>query len=152
MERLLERPLRILHAEDNPGDAHLTRLALDERGFPVDLHHVVDGEEALRFLRREGDYAHAPRPDLVLLDLNMPRLGGHETLAAIKTDPDLRSIPVLVLTTSIAPHDVTRSYEAHVNSYMRKPLSYAQLVELMQRVENYWLEAAVLPSFADADA
>ncbi len=144
----MDRPLRILHAEDNPGDAQLTRLALEESGTPVDLHHVPDGEEALRFLHREGEYRDAPRPDIVLLDLNMPRLSGTEALTQIKEDPELRAIPVLVLTTSIAPTDVSRSYELHVNSYLRKPLSYGALVDLMQRVEQFWLGAAVLPSLA----
>jgi two-component system, chemotaxis family, response regulator Rcp1 len=147
----MERPLRILHAEDNPGDAQLTRLALDEGETPVDLHHVLDGEQALQFLRREGEYAGVPRPDLVLLDLNMPRLSGHETLVAIKDDPALRSIPILVLTTSNTPSDVERSYDAHANSYLRKPISYSQLVQLMRRVEQFWLGAAVLPSLAADD-
>jgi CheY-like chemotaxis protein len=142
----MQRPLCILHAEDDLGDAQLTRLALGEGRTPVELHHVLDGEEALRFLRREGAYADAPRPDIVLLDLNMPRLNGHEALRLIKQDADLRTIPVIVLTTSINPSDVTRSYEAHVNSYMRKPLGYEQLVDLMRRVEQFWLEAAVLPA------
>ena len=142
----MARPMCILHAEDNVGDAELTRMALSEGATAFELHHVLDGEEALRFLRREGAHAGAPRPDLVLLDLNMPRMGGHETLTAIKDDPHLKTIPVLVLTTSINPADVERSYAAHVNSYMRKPLSFEQLVELMRRVERFWLDAAVLPA------
>jgi CheY-like chemotaxis protein len=141
----MSRPLCILHAEDNIGDAQLTRLALEEGSEPYELHHVFDGEEALRFLRREGEYTDAPRPDLVLLDLNMPRLGGHATIEAIKTDPNLRSVPIIVLTTSGSPHDVTRSYEAYVNSYIRKPLGFEQLVDLMQRLQRFWLEAAILP-------
>ncbi len=141
----MARALCILHAEDNLADAQLTRLALEEGDHACDLHHVFDGEEAMAFLRREGRYADAPRPDIVLLDLNMPRLNGHETLAQIKEDPDLRSLPVIVLTTSGAPRDVTRSYEAHVNSYIRKPLGFEQMVDLMQRLQRFWLEAAVLP-------
>lgn len=140
------RALRILHAEDSAADAQLTRLALDEVPHPYDLHHVVDGEQALRFLRREAPYEDAPRPDLVLLDLNMPRMGGQATLEAIKGDPDLRILPVIVLTTSGSPHDVMRSYQAHVNSYLRKPLGFDQLVDLMHRLQRFWLEAAVLPT------
>ena len=142
----MTRPVRILHAEDNLGDAELTRMALDEGDTAFEFHHVLDGEEALRFLYREGAYTGAPRPDLVLLDLNMPRMGGHEVLVTIKRDPALMTIPVLVLTTSIDPDDVRRSYAEHVNSYMRKPLSFEQLVELMRRVERFWLDAAVLPA------
>ena len=141
----MSRPLCILHAEDNLADAQLTRLALEESDHAHELHHVLDGEEALAFLRRQGAYADAPRPDLVLLDLNMPRLNGHQTLEEIKEDPELRSLPVIVLTTSGSPHDVTRSYEAHVNSYLRKPLGFEQMVDLMARLQRFWLEAAILP-------
>ena len=145
---MTSRALCILHAEDDFADAQLTRLALDEGPTPVEVHYVFDGEEALGFLRREGEHADAPRPDLVLLDLNMPRLGGHETLMRIKQDPKLRSIPVLVLTTSGAPRDVERSYDSHVNSYLRKPMGYEALVELMRGVEHFWAETAVLPTAA----
>jgi CheY-like chemotaxis protein len=148
----MSRPLCILHAEDNLGDAQLTRLALEESDEPYELHHVLDGEQALRFLRRETPYEDAPRPDLVLLDLNMPRLNGHATIEAIKTDPDLKTVPVIVLTTSGSPYDVTRSYEAHVNSYIRKPLGFEQLVDLMTRLQRFWLEAAVLPGAVHSNA
>lgn len=137
--------MRILHAEDNVADARLTQLALKEGELPVKLDHVLDGEEALRFLRNEPPYADAERPDIVLLDLNMPRLDGHATLRAIKEDPELRTIPVIVLTTSVSPHDVTSAYEECANSYVRKPVGFDQLVELMHRVELFWLETAVLP-------
>jgi CheY-like chemotaxis protein len=141
-----DRVLCILHAEDSVEDALLTRLALDESPAAIELHQVRDGAEALQFLRREGPHADAPRPDLVLLDLNMPRLNGHEALDAMKTDPALKSIPVIVLTTSGSPHDVTRCYEHYVNSYVRKPIDFDRFVEVMRRIEEFWLHAAVLPS------
>lgn len=140
------RTLRILHVEDNLGDAQLTRLALGENRTPFALDHVRDGEEALQFLRREPPHAEAPRPDIVLLDLNMPGLGGHETLRQIKLDPGLRSIPVIVLTTSASPRDVARCFQAHVNAYIRKPIGFDEFVDAMRRLEEFWLEVAVLPS------
>lgn len=136
---MTRRVIRILHVEDSLSDAELVRLALDESGTDFELQHVTGGAEALRVLATE------PRPDLVLLDLNMPGMSGHDTLSAIKSDPLLRAMPVLVLTTSGAPHDIASAYDAHANSYLRKPISYGDLVELMGRVEDYWLEAAVLP-------
>jgi CheY-like chemotaxis protein len=140
------RPIRILHAEDSAGDAQLTRIALEDGDIPFELAHVRDGVEALAYLRNEGAFAGASRPDLVLLDLNMPRMGGHEVLAEVKRDPSLSSIPVIVLTTSNAPYDVARSYELHVNSYVRKPIDFDQFVKVMRCIEAFWLDAAVLPS------
>jgi len=142
------RPIRILQAEDSAGDAELTRIALSEGEVPSELHHVRDGIEALSFLRQEPPYEEAPRPDLVLLDLNMPRLGGREVLLAIKSDPLLCSIPVIVLTTSNASEDVFRSYELHVNSYVRKPLDFDQFVAVMQSIEQFWIGTAELPSLS----
>jgi CheY-like chemotaxis protein len=135
----------ILHADDSLDDALLTRLALTDDGEELELHHVRDGVEALRFLRNEDPYRDAGRPDLVLLDLNMPRLSGHETLSAIKSDPALQSIPVVVLTTSNSPYDVTRCYELHVNSYVRKPIDFNRFVEVMGQVKRFWMGTAVLP-------
>jgi CheY-like chemotaxis protein len=143
---MTRRTLCILQADDSPDDALLTKLALKEGDATVDLYQVRDGLEALAFLRHEGPHGDAPRPDLVLLDLNMPRLDGHETLDAIKADPELRGIPVIVLTTSGSPHDVSRCYEHYVNSYVRKPVDYDQFVEVMRSIESFWLGAAVLPS------
>lgn len=143
-----QRPIRILQAEDSAGDAELTRIALSEGEIPSELHHVRDGIEALAFLRKEPPYEDAPRPDLVLLDLNMPRLGGREVLMAIKSDPLLCSIPVIVLTTSKAAEDVSRSYELHVNSYVRKPLDFDQFVAVMQSIEQFWIGTAELPSLS----
>jgi chemotaxis family two-component system response regulator Rcp1 len=140
------RTLCILQAEDSLDDALLTKLALKEGRASVELHQVRDGMEALEFLRHQGSHADAPRPDLVLLDLNMPRLNGHETLDAIKTDPDLRGIPVIVLTTSGSPHDVSRCYDHYVNSYVRKPIDYDQFVGVMRSIQEFWLGAAILPS------
>ena len=142
------RPIRILQAEDSAGDAELTRIALSEGEVSSELHHVRDGIEALSFLRQEPPYEEAPRPDLVLLDLNMPRLGGREVLQAIKSDPLLCSIPVIVLTTSNAAEDVFRSYELHVNSYVRKPLDFDQFVAVMQSIEQFWIGTAELPSLS----
>ncbi|MEA2171278.1 MAG: hypothetical protein QOF76_4578 [Solirubrobacteraceae bacterium] len=142
---MTSNPICILQAEDSLGDAQLTRLALQEGNVPHDLHHVRDGIEALQFLRNEAPFSDAPRPDLVLLDLNMPRLSGHEVLAAMKTDPMLCSIPVIALTTSNAPNDVARSYELHVNSYVRKPIDFDQFVDVMRCIERFWMETAVLP-------
>ena len=142
---MTDGPFCILQAEDSLGDAELTRLALSESSVRHDLHHVRDGIEALQFLRGEAPYADAPRPDLVLLDLNMPRLGGHEVLTAMKHDPLLSTIPVIVLTTSAAPKDVARSYELHVNSYVRKPIDFDQFVEVMSCIERFWVGTAVLP-------
>jgi CheY-like chemotaxis protein len=139
---MTDRTLCILHAEDSLDDALLTKLALDEGAMTIELHQVRDGMEALEFLRD----AETPRPDLVLLDLNMPRLNGHETLDAMKTDPNLKAIPVIVLTTSASPHDVSRCYEHYVNSYVRKPIDFDHFVDVMRSIEEFWLGAAVLPS------
>jgi CheY-like chemotaxis protein len=141
----MTRPFRILHAEDSIGDAELTRVALGEGKVPFELFHVRDGVEALAFLRNEEPYAESPRPDLILLDLNMPRMGGHEVLGEVKGDDALASIPVIVLTMSNSPDDVSRTYELHVNSYVRKPIDFDQFLLVMRAIEAFWLDAAVLP-------
>lgn len=143
---MTSRPVRLLHAEDSIGDAELTRIALEEGSVPYELHHVRDGVDALSFLRQEAPYDAAARPDLVLLDLNMPRMGGHEVLAAMKGDRALASIPVIVLSTSNAPEDVSRSYELHVNSYVRKPIDFSQFVDVMGAIERFWVGTAALPT------
>lgn len=142
----MTHPVHILQAEDSLGDAELTRVALEQGNVEYRLSHVRDGIEALEFLRQEGAYKDATRPDIVLLDLNMPRLGGSEVLSTMKNDPFLCSIPVIVLTTSDAPDDISRSYELHVNCYVRKPIDFDQFLDVMRCIEEFWLTTAVLPS------
>jgi len=138
-------PVDILMVEDNPGDVRLTRETL--RGGKVfhNLHVAADGVEALAFLRREGNYAAAPRPDLVLLDLNLPRKDGRQVLAEIKEDPKLRQIPVVILTTSGAEEDIIKSYDQHANSFVTKPVSLDQFVNAVRSIEKFWLTVAELP-------
>jgi CheY-like chemotaxis protein len=132
--------------EDNPADVRLTREAFSERDLPHALHVVRDGVEALAFLRREPPYADAPAPDLVLLDLNLPRKDGREVLADIKADPRLRRTPVVVLTTSRSEADVMRSYDLHANCYITKPVDLNRFLEVIRAVEHFWLAAVTLPS------
>jgi len=138
-------PAELLLVEDNPGDVRLTMEALKEAKVINNLSVVRDGEEAMAVLRRQGKYAHAPRPDLVLLDLNLPKKGGLEVLAEIKQDPDLKQIPVVVLTTSQAEQDVLRTYELHANCYIVKPVDLNQFISVVQSVENFWLAVVTLP-------
>jgi two-component system, response regulator len=142
------RPITILLADDDPDDRMLARDALDESRLANDLHEVVDGEELLEYLRREGKYADpasAPRPGLILLDLNMPRKDGREALREIKADPELRSIPVVVLTTSQAEEDIYRTYDLGVSSFITKPVSFEGLVAVMKALGRYWFEIVELP-------
>jgi len=139
------RPIEILMVEDNPGDVRLTVEALKEAKVRNNLHTVEDGVEALAFLRREGRYAEAPRPDLVLLDLNLPKMNGREVLAVIKEDPDLRRIPVVILTVSQAEQDIVRSYNLHANCYITKPVDLDQFLEVVKSIENFWLTVVMLP-------
>jgi two-component system, chemotaxis family, response regulator Rcp1 len=136
----------ILVVEDNPGDARLVREALKESRIPTELHVVPDGLEALEYLHRRGVHARASRPNLILLDLNMPRLDGREVLRQIKADPELRRIPVVVMSSSGADEDVARSYDQHANSYVRKPIDFTEYRDVVQRIESFWLHAAQLPS------
>jgi chemotaxis family two-component system response regulator Rcp1 len=139
------RPAELLLVEDNPGDVRLTMEALKEAKVINNLSVVRDGEEAMEVLRQQGKYANAPRPDLVLLDLNLPKKGGLEVLAEIKQDPELKQIPVVVLTTSQAEQDVLRTYELHANCYIVKPVDLNQFVSVVQSVENFWLAVVKLP-------
>ncbi len=139
------RPIEILMVEDNPGDIRLTMEALKEAKVRNNLHTVEDGVEALAFLRREGRYAEAPRPDLVLLDLNLPKMNGREVLAEIKEDPDLRRIPVVILTISQAEQDIVKSYNLHANCYITKPVDLDQFLEVVKSIENFWLTVVMLP-------
>lgn len=143
------RSAEILLVEDNPADAELARIGLRNGKVANDVHVVEDGEEALAFLRREGRYTDAPVPDLVLLDLNLPGMDGRETLRAIKNDPDLKSIPVVVLSTSDAAPDVADAYSNHANAFMIKPVDFAQFHELMTGLKEYWFTLVRLPSHLD---
>ncbi len=136
--------LDLLIVEDDPGDVLLAREALSG-GVPVNVHVVEDGEAAVDFLRREGAHAAAPRPDLVFLDLNLPRLDGREVLARIKTDPGLRSIPVVVLTTSKSAEDIRSSYELHANAFVTKPTELERFLDVVRRVGDFFLTVAELP-------
>jgi two-component system response regulator len=135
----------ILLVEDNPDDVELTRIAMDDAGITTDLSVVVDGHEALKFLRREDPWRHAERPDLILLDLNLPQLDGRDLLRIIKADEELCSIPVVVLTTSLDRNDVHDSYDAHANSFISKPADYDQFVRALEALRAFWFGAAELP-------
>lgn len=139
------RPIEILMVEDNPGDVRLTVEALKEGKVRNNFHTVEDGVEALAFLRREGGYAEAPRPDLILLDLNLPKMNGPEVLAEIKEDPELRRIPVVILTISQAEQDIVKSYNLHANCYITKPVDLDQFLEVVKSIENFWLTIVKLP-------
>jgi CheY-like chemotaxis protein len=139
------KAIDILLVEDNPGDARLAQEALKESKVRNVLYHVADGVEAMAFLRKEGEYADAPRPDLILLDLNLPRKDGREVLAEVKVDEDLKRIPVVILTVSKAEEDVLRSYNLHANCYISKPLDLDRFVEVVRSIEDFWLTIVRLP-------
>jgi len=139
------RTATILIMEDNPTDVMIMQEALTNFKVRINLHVVGDGVAGLAYLRRLGAHANAPRPDLILLDLNMPRKDGHEVLAEIKTDESLSSIPVVVLTTSQAEDDLARAYGAHVNCYIRKPVDFARFVEVVRSIEHFWFTVVTLP-------
>jgi chemotaxis family two-component system response regulator Rcp1 len=138
-------PVEILLVEDNLGDTRLTREALKDCKLLNTLHHVEDGVEAMAFLRREGPYAAAPRPDLILLDLNLPRMGGREVLAAIKEDEALKGIPVIILTTSDDEQDVLGAYQSHANCFITKPIALERFLEVVRSIEAFWLSIVRLP-------
>jgi two-component system, chemotaxis family, response regulator Rcp1 len=140
------RPVEILLVEDNIADIQLTEEALNEAPTPYSLHVARDGEQAMAFLRHEGVHVNAPRPDLILLDLNMPRKGGREVLADIKNDPDLRRIPVVILTTSEATDDIRGAYDLHANSYLVKSVDLGQFFAGIVALEGFWFSAATLPT------
>jgi chemotaxis family two-component system response regulator Rcp1 len=139
------RLVEILLVEDNPGDVRLTMEALKEGKVRNRLHVVSDGVEALAFLRREDRFQEAPRPDLILLDLNLPRKDGREVLAVVKDDPRLRRIPVVVLTTSKAEEDVLKSYELHASCYVTKPVDLDQFMNVIRSIDDFWLSIVKLP-------
>lgn len=140
------RPVEILLVEDSPSDTELTVEAFRESRLNNRLHHVEDGVEALEFLRRQKSFANSPRPDLILLDLNLPRKDGRELLAELKTDPDLQTIPVVVLTTSKADQDVLQAYQLQANCYITKPVDFEQFVRIVREIERFWLEVVTLPA------
>jgi Response regulators consisting of a CheY-like receiver domain and a winged-helix DNA-binding domain len=140
-----DSPVEILLAEDNPGDVTLTKKALEEGSLANNFHVVTDGVEALGFLRQEGEYADAPRPDLVLLDLNMPRKDGKAVLEAMQADEGLSRIPVVVLTSSESEADIARSYELNANAYLTKPVDFDGFVEIVDRIEEFWFQVVKLP-------
>jgi len=140
------KPIEILLVEDNMGDADLTREALETGKLHNRLHVAVDGVEAMDFLQRRGKHADAPRPDLVLLDLNLPRKDGREVLAEIKADGDLKRIPVVILTTSREEEDVLKSYNLHANCYITKPIDFVQFMVIVKSIEDFWFTIVRLPS------
>ena len=138
-------PIEVLLVEDNPGDVRLTREALKEGKVCNNLSVVPDGVQAMAFLRRQGPYADAPRPDVILLDLNLPRKDGREVLEEVKGDPELRSIPVVVLTSSEADRDIARAYALHANCYITKPVDLDQFITVVKSIEDFWFSIVKLP-------
>jgi CheY-like chemotaxis protein len=139
------RQIEILLVEDDPGDVVMTREAFQDYKIRNQLHVVNDGSEAMAFLRQEGEFADRPRPDLVLLDLNLPRMDGREVLQAIKSDPELASIPVVVLTTSENEDDVLRSYSLHANAYVTKPVDFERFIEVVRQIDEFFVSVVRLP-------
>ncbi len=137
--------IQILLVEDNPGDVRLTIEALRGAKVANELHVVADGEEAIEFLRQTGRHTEAPRPDIVLLDLNLPRLDGREVLANVKSDPDLAKIPIIVLTSSTAEQDIEESYGLHANCYISKPVDFTEFIQAVRSLEGFWLKIVRLP-------
>ena len=135
----------VLLVEDDPGDILMTREAFQHHKIQNKLHVVTDGEQALQFLRQTGEYAKAPRPGLVLLDLNLPRRSGHEVLAELKEDPQLRVIPVVILTTSQAEEDILRSYSLHANAYVSKPVDFERFMDVIRQIDSFFVTVVKLP-------
>lgn len=149
MSKAQGKPIDILLVEDNPGDADLAREALGDSKIKNNLFVVEDGVEAMDFLRNLGEYADAPRPDLVLLDLNLPRKDGRTVLGEIKSDESLKMIPVVILTTSRDEEDILRSYNLHANCYITKPIDLDQFLKVVKSIENFWLTIVKLPREAE---
>lgn len=142
---MVSKAIEILLVEDNPGDARLTQEAFRDAKVTNNIHLATDGEEALAFLRKLGVHEQAPRPDIVLLDLNLPKKDGREVLAEIKDDDDLKRIPVVILTTSKAEEDILKTYNLHANCYMSKPVELEPFLEVIKAIENFWLSFVKLP-------
>jgi chemotaxis family two-component system response regulator Rcp1 len=143
LSRRHSQPVEILLVEDNPGDVRLLQEALKDGKFAGRLHVVRDGEQALAFLRRETPFEHSPRPSFILLDLNLPRMGGHEVLSEVKAAKELRQIPVFILSTSIGSEDINHAYDLHANCYIPKPVDLEKLVEMTKSLEAFWLGTSV---------
>ncbi|WP_280426358.1 response regulator [Nocardia carnea] len=139
------RPIDILLVEDDPGDELMTREAFEDNRIGNTLHVARDGQEALDFLYRSGEYSDAPSPDLILLDLNLPKYDGRQVLEKIKADPDLAHIPVVVLTTSAAEEDILRSYKLHANAYVTKPVDLDQFVAAIKQIDDFFVQVVRLP-------
>jgi two-component system, chemotaxis family, response regulator Rcp1 len=142
---ILGKPIDILLVEDNPGDARLALESLKESKIRNTIHWVQDGLEAMKFMRRQGSYENAPRADLILLDLNMPKMDGREVLAEIKSDDDLKRIPVVIFTISKAEEDILKAYDLHTNCYITKPLDLDRFLKVIQSIEDFWLTIVRLP-------
>jgi CheY-like chemotaxis protein len=138
-------PIEVLLVEDSPGDVRLTQEVFRDANKSIRLHVASDGVEAMEFLRREGAHAHAPRPDLILLDLNLPRMDGREVLVEIKKDEDLKGIPTIILTTSDAEVDVAQSYHLHANCYLKKPVQLEDFENLVRSINDFWVMTVILP-------
>jgi CheY-like chemotaxis protein len=139
------RPVEILLVEDDPGDVLITREAIDGSKFANNLNVVSNGEEALAYLRHEAPFESSARPGLILLDLNLPRLDGREVLAVVKADPDLRRIPIVILTTSSADEDIVRSYDLHANAYVTKPVDFDQFMSVVRQIDEFFISIVTLP-------
>jgi len=139
-------PIQVLLVDDNPGDVRLTQEAFKDAKVHLEMHVAFDGMEAMEFLNREGRFAESPRPDLILLDLNLPRKDGREVLADIKNDPSLKMIPVVILTTSASDVDIERSYLLHANCYISKPVDFDEFVAAVRSFEGFWLKVVRLPA------
>lgn len=146
-----DRPLEVLLVEDSPGDVRLTREALRDANPTVHLHVAADGVEAMAFLRREAEHVGAPRPDLILLDLNLPKMDGREVLVHIKENESLKTIPTIILTTSEAEADIVKSYELHANCYLSKPVQLHAFENLVKSINDFWLMRARLPGKSQID-
>jgi CheY-like chemotaxis protein len=144
-ESLPARPIEVLLVEDDPGDVLMTQEAFADYKIANRLNVVTNGEDAIAYLRKQGEYADAPTPDLVLLDLNLPRRDGREVLRDVKADPELRRIPIVVLTTSDAKEDVLASYDLHANAYVRKPVDFEQFVEAVRAIDDFFITVVRLP-------
>ena len=142
---MVVQPIEILLVEDNPGDVRLTNEALRDSKMINHLNTVSDGGAALAYLRRQGEYAQATRPDLILLDLNLPKKDGREVLAEIKNDPDLKRIPVVIITSSSAEEDILRSYNLHANCYISKPVDLDRFMTVVKSIEDFWVSIVKLP-------
>jgi len=142
----LGRPANFLLVEDNPGDVRLTQEALKSHKVQNNLYVVNDGEEAMAFLRKQGKYKDAPRPDIILLDLNLPKKDGREVLAEIKSEPSLKTIPVVIISSSEAEQDIIKSYDLNANCYVTKPVNFDQFIKVVQSINDFWLTIVKLPS------